>query len=96
MMTAAAYAYGVSLLLMVAGLVLPFWPLSALGVLAAVLGGRWMFGMVLALALDLLWGAPTGAWRWDPLPMATLAFVATALRLFGGKYFLDRTLPDRL
>lgn len=60
-----------------AGLLLPWWPLSLLGVLTFALMGQWFIALMCALFLDLVFGIPTSALRYTlfPFSLATLALV---------------------
>ncbi len=75
---------------------LPFWPLCIVGILLAALSGRWIFAVGIALLVDVAWGGPTGAFSFMVFPFTALALFATAVRILGSKYFVDRNLPERL
>jgi hypothetical protein len=78
------------------GFVLPFWPLSALGVALIALWGRWLIALFIGLLLDLAWGAPLGLFHIIYFPFALLAVVAALARLLGAKYFINRNPPEHL
>jgi hypothetical protein len=90
------YLYALCFAIAAAGFLLPFWPLSVLGVLIAALSGRYFFAVLMALLLDIGSGIPTGALKFLFLPFTALAVVASLARLVGAKYFLDKTPPDTL
>jgi hypothetical protein len=78
------------------GFVLPFWPLSALGLILLSLWGRWLVALLLGLLIDVAWGAPVGALHFIYFPFAALALVVALARLYGARYFIDRTPSETL
>lgn len=87
--------YPLVLALCTAGFVLPLWSLCALGVLVAALLGRGGLALLLALVLDLLWGAPPAA-PYITFPFVLLSVCGTLFYRFGAAYFFNRALPERL
>lgn len=79
-----------------AGLILPFWPLTVLGVVMAVLYGRVVYGLCLALIFDLILGVPTGILYWVHFPLFVLALFCFLLRYLALRYMLERGSPGRL
>jgi hypothetical protein len=79
-----------------AGFLLPLWPLSVVGILIAALSGRFFFAIVMGLLLDVAWGMPVGLLHYVYFPFTALAFGAVLARIFGGRYFIDRTPPGTL
>lgn len=73
-----------------AGLLLPFWPLIMLGVAAAVLSGRTIFGVILALLFDIALGSPTGWFHWIHFPLVVLALACFVVRYVALRYMLER------
>lgn len=90
------WIYAVSFVLASSGFLMPMWPLSVLGVMLCALSGRFIFGFVMALLLDIAWGAPTGMAQYLYFPFVLLALVSSAARFFGERYFFDRSLQERI
>lgn len=86
----------IGLVLAAGGFLLPFWPLSVLGVVLLALWGRWFVALVVGLLLDLAWGAPVGLAHFLYVPFTELAVVAALARLVGSEYFISRTPPETL
>ncbi|OGC86068.1 hypothetical protein A3D70_00875 [Candidatus Adlerbacteria bacterium RIFCSPHIGHO2_02_FULL_54_18] len=96
-MTASSrWIYAVTFLLAAAGFLLPFWPLTVVGIVLCALSGRWLFAVAVALLFDVAWGAPTGAGHFLLFPFTALALVAGLARLIGGHYFLDKSPQETL
>lgn len=93
---ASRWIYAVSFALGAAGFLMPFWPLSLMGIVLATLSGRWIFGLLMALLLDLAWGAPFGLAAYLYFPFTVAALVAAIARYFSASYFLERSTPDTL
>lgn len=93
---ASRWIYAVSFALAATGFLMPLWPLSLLGLLLAALSGRWAFGLLMALLLDLAWGAPFGLASYLYFPFTAAALVAAVVRYFSASYFLERSAPDTL
>ena len=96
MTQSSRWIYATTFLLAAAGVLLPFWPLSIAGVLIAALSGRWIFAVIIALLVDLAWGAPTGVLHFLYFPFTLLALAAAAARMWGGRYFLDKHPQEKL
>ena len=79
-----------------AGFLLPFWPLSVAGILSAAFAGRFFLAVVMGLLIDVAWGVPVGLLHYIYFPFTALAFAAVLARIFGERYFLDRTPLDTL
>jgi hypothetical protein len=77
-----------SLMLAAAGLLLPFWPLSFLGMLLAALLGRWILAIILGLVLDSIYGAPIGSLHVLYFPFTLAALVAVVLRYYVSAFIL--------
>ena len=88
--------YAVTFLLASAGFLVPFWPLSVMGVALAALSGRWVFGVVTGLLLDLAWGAPVGTLRYFFFPFTIVALLGFVLRYYGSYYFFDRNRQEKI
>ncbi|MDB5224549.1 MAG: hypothetical protein JWO43_171 [Candidatus Adlerbacteria bacterium] len=70
----------VAVVLVAAGVIVPWWPLCILGLLLASLSGHSATSLLIGLYLDLLWGIPPGhlfviPWHWLVLPCTLLAAV---------------------
>ena len=78
------------------GFLLPFWPLSLAGVVLAAAWGRWFFAIIVGLLLDLAWGAPLGLFHFVYFPFTLAAIVAALVRLWVGRYFIDRGRQETL
>jgi hypothetical protein len=96
MTLASRYIYSLSFAIAAIGFLLPFWPLSVLGVLIAALSGRYFFAVAMALMLDIGSGFATGLWHYVFVPFTILAVAASLARILGGKYVLDKTPPGTL
>lgn len=90
------WTYVASFLLAAGGYLLPFWPLSLLGILLAVVRGKWIFAVVLALLVDLMWGPVFGLVSVVYVPFTVFAVVASALRYFLAQNLLSKSPPERL
>ncbi|MEK7109580.1 MAG: hypothetical protein AAB919_04110 [Patescibacteria group bacterium] len=78
------------------GFLLPFWPLSVVGILLAAGWGRWFAALLIGLLLDLAWGAPLGLTHFLYFPFTLSAVVAALIRLWIARYLLDRAPQERL
>ncbi len=79
-----------------AGLILPFWPLTVFGVVVAIVYGRVVYGLCLALIFDLILGVPTGILYWVHFPLFALALLCFVLRYFALRYMIKRGGYSRL
>ena len=96
MTLASRYIYALSFAIAATGFLLPFWPLCVVGILIAALSGRYFFAIVMALLIDVGSGTPVGVLHYLFAPFGVLAVAATLVRLWGSKYFLDKTPMDTL
>ncbi len=96
MSQSSRWIYAVTFLLASVGFLYPFWPLSVAGILLASFSGRFMFGVLLGLILDLAWGAPTGMYRYLFFPFTIVALVGLIARYWGSYYFLDKNPQEKL
>lgn len=96
MKSLTGWIYAVTFILVALGFLLPFWPLSFVGVLVAAFSGRWIFAVLAALLVDLAWGTPTGwlAFLFFPLTFSTLVLLVA--RALGGRYLFDKNPQARL
>jgi hypothetical protein len=77
-------------LCMLLGLLVPFWPLAAVGVaLAAFYSGMYLAAGA-GLAFDLLYGPPTGFLAEIHFPFFAFALVCCLLRVGALRYILER------
>lgn len=72
------------------GFLLPFWPLSVLGILLAAASGRYVAAIAIGLLLDVAYGAPVGHWRPLYVPFTLLALVTSILRYYLSSYFREK------
>lgn len=93
---ASRWIYAVSFALIGTGFLLPLWPVSLAGVALAALSGRWIFGLFMALLLDVAWGAPFGLAQYLYVPFTIAAIVFALARYWGASYFYDRSTLDTL
>lgn len=93
---ASRYIYALTFAITATGFLLPFWPLCVAGILIATLSGRYVFGIILALLIDVGAGVPTGILHYLFVPFTILAIAAALVRVFVVSYFLDKTPPDTL
>ena len=96
MSQSSRWIYAVTFLLASAGFLYPFWPLSVAGVLLASLSGRFMFGILIGLILDLAWGAPTGTLHYLFFPFTIVALLGLIARYSGSYYFLDKNPQEKI
>ncbi|HUD02519.1 MAG TPA: hypothetical protein VMR46_00660 [Candidatus Paceibacterota bacterium] len=75
-----------SFALAAAGFLLPFWPLSVLGIALAAFTGRWMLAIVFGLLLDIAYGAPVGRWQVLYIPFTLTALVCVLGRAIASRY----------
>lgn len=85
-----------SFILSAIGFLMPFWPLSAVGVLLAALTGRIFFALFLGLLLDLAYGPPPGYFRILFFPFALLALIGSLFYALAGRYLFSKKLQEIL
>lgn len=78
------------------GFLLPFWPLSLLGIVLAAVARRWISAICIGLLLDLAWGAPVGLAHFLYFPFTILAVASVLIRLWSARYFMDRGRQETL
>lgn len=78
------------------GFLLPFWPLSVVGILLAALSGRWIFAIAIGLLLDIAYGAPMGSAQFLYFPFTLVALLGVVIRYFGRKYLFNKNIPSTL
>lgn len=96
MSAASRWIYATTAILIAAGFLLPFWPLSVVGVALCALSGRWLFAIAAALVVDIAWGAPLGLARYLYFPLTLFAALCALVRAWAAKYFLERDLVERI
>lgn len=96
MSPSSRWIFAVTFVLASTGFLLPFWPLSVLGVVLCALSGRWFFALFIGLMLDIAWGAPTGTAQYLYFPFTALALLCVVARYWGARYFLDRNPQEHL
>ena len=91
MSTKATYwILATSFILAAAGFLLPFWPLSLVGIFISAVSGRWVFAIAIGLLLDVAYGAPEGSWHMLFFPFALFGVFATGLRFVALRYLLPQ------
>ena len=90
------WLYASTFVLIAVGFLMPFWPLSVVGVALCALSGRWIFALAAALLVDVAWGAPLGTAQYLYFPLTLFALVCAFLRIWGGKFFLDRGVQEKI
>lgn len=90
------WIYLASFLCAAGGLFVSFWPLTLLGVAVAVLSGRVLFGLILALLFDIVLGAPTGFLSYIHFPLVIAGLACFLIRYLALRHLLERGGPSRL
>ncbi|MDE1924770.1 MAG: hypothetical protein KGH79_01135 [Patescibacteria group bacterium] len=85
----------VSFVLAAAGFLLPFWPLSAAGILVLACSGRFILAIALGLLLDIAYGAPIGRFHFLFFPFIILAAAGGAAR-YAAMHYLRKSPTDTL
>jgi hypothetical protein len=96
MTQSSRWIYALSFLLAAAGFLLPLWPLCIVGIFIAAFSGRWLFGITVALLIDIAWGAPTGTLHYLFFPFTLFAVLGALARMWGAEYFLDKNPQEKL
>lgn len=96
MSKASRVIYASSFVVAAAGFLIPFWPLSLVGIAIAALCGRYIFAVIVALLLDVAWGVPVGILHYLYFPFTIFAIVISLVYRVSAQYFLDRSSPDTL
>lgn len=84
-----SYFVPLSVTLVIAGILLPFWPLGALGVLLAALSGHPAVALICAAVLDLLWGVMPGFSQYYFFPAVLFALLGIVVRALSLRYVLE-------
>ncbi len=93
---ASRWIYATTFVLAAAGFLIPLWPVAIIGVAVATLSGRFVFGVCLALLLDIAWGAPTGTAAYFYFPVTIFALVGTLAHLWGKRFVIDSNPRETL
>lgn len=96
MSKSSRWIFAVSFLFGAAGFLLPFWPLSVVGVLLAALTGRSIFAVIMGILLDIALGAPTSTAKFLLFPFTIVALLGVIAQYWGSYYFLDKSPQERL
>ncbi len=80
-MTAKRIVLSVSFVLLAFGFLVPFWPLSVLGIALAAGGGFWFAGLLFGLLLDIAYGMPSGWFHFLYIPFTLFALCCAILRI---------------
>jgi hypothetical protein len=78
------------------GFLIPFWPLSALGILIAGLSGRWWLALIMGILFDAAYGAPVGRLHYLYVPFTLLALLSILIRIIAQKYLLSKSHQEHL
>lgn len=90
------WIYAVSFVLASTGFLLPFWPLSLAGVALCALSGRYIFALLIGLLLDVAYGAPLATARFLYFPFVAFALLCLVARVWGERYFFDRSGQEKI
>ena len=76
---------GVSCAMVAAGFLLGMWPLSIIGIVLAVLWGRWVSAILFGIVLDVAYGVPPGLLHvlYFPITVFTLVGVLLCVAVAG-------------
>ena len=96
MTPASRWIYAVTFVITASGFLLPFWPLTLLGILLAALSGRYVFALLMGLIVDVAWGAPMGTLRYLFFPATLVALAAFVLRVWVQRYLFNRQPQEHL
>lgn len=96
MMSSTRLLVALCFVLAAMGFLLPFWPLSALGILIAALAGRFLFAIGVGLLLDIAYGTPVGTLQVLWFPFTLFAVISLILRLLAKRYLMGRGQPETL
>ena len=86
----------VSFMLVAAGFLFLFWPLSVAGILLAALGGRPLAAVLLALLIDVAYGAPAAWFHFVYFPFTVLALLGILARALSVRYLLKKSPQETL
>ncbi|MDO8548464.1 MAG: hypothetical protein Q7R71_02215 [bacterium] len=93
MQSTTTWIVATSFLIATAGFLLPFWPLTVVGIGLCALSGRFLFAIAIGLLLDVGYGAPVGPWHALYVPFTLCALLFSALCMIGERYMLKRNGP---
>jgi len=79
----------VSFALAAAGFLLPFWPISMIGIVLAAASGRYVAAVTIGLLLDIAYGAPIGHWRFLYVPFTLLGLITSLFRYYISSFFRE-------
>ncbi len=88
--------FALSFLCAATGFLIPFWPLTVVGVVGAALFGQYIFAVVLGVLLDLAYGSPTGFLHYLFFPFTILSAASIVLRILGKKYLFRKAPQEHL
>lgn len=96
MTPASRYIYAVSFVLVAGGFLTPWWPLSVFGVALAALSGRWLFGLLAGVILDLAYGAPTTTAQFLFFPFGLFALLLALVRVVANRFLFSRGFREKI
>ncbi|HVZ75895.1 MAG TPA: hypothetical protein VG934_01330 [Candidatus Paceibacterota bacterium] len=86
----------IAFLIAAAGFLIPFWPLTVLGIAVMALLGYPLWAITLGLLLDLAYGAPIGTLHILVFPFTIVALASIVVREVGKRYFMDASSSDHI
>lgn len=75
-----------ALALFILGFLIPWWPLTLLGLILLAMGGRWVPAFLCAFFLDVVYGVPPGHLHILPFPFTFLVCVMLIVQLLLVRY----------
>ena len=93
-MTQSRFILLLSFVIAAAGFLIPFWPLTLLGIALLGLLGHPIAAALLALLVDIAYGRPTGMLALLFFPFTLFALTTIAVRAVGKRVLLTRTERD--
>lgn len=90
------FLISISFMLVASGFFFEWWPVSVAGILLAALGGRPVASILLALLIDVAYGAPTAWFHFLYFPFTVLALLCILARALGARYLLKKSPQERL
>jgi hypothetical protein len=85
-----------SVMLVIAGFLVPLWELQVIGILLAGLSGRLIVAIGLGLLVDIAYGTPTGIFHFLYFPFTLLALLSYGLSRLGKSFLLDKSFSGKI
>ena len=86
----------IAFLFVATGFLVPFWPLSVVGIVGAALLGHFVFALIVGAILDLAYGSPTGLLHYTFFPFTLLAGMSSVLYIAGKKFLVGKAPPEHV